>query len=135
MKLVAAVTLNHSIMMQMEKDEIEDYVLCSLAREISNEVTKHMSIEETKDPINDTTRYSGTITLGTNHNHPMYGAIISSTRINSAIISGGSSMIKKNEELRVAEYVSKNGNITRVELQRLQEDGWSTIPRVKIEEL
>jgi hypothetical protein len=44
-------------------------------------------------------------------------------------------MIKKNEEFRVAEYVSKNGNITRVELQRLQEDGWSTIPRVKIEEL
>jgi hypothetical protein len=134
MKLVAAVTLNHSRMMQMEKDEIEDYVLCSLAREISNEVTKHMLIEETKDPINDTTRYSGTITLGTNHHHPMYGTI-TSNGINAAIISGGSSMIKKNEEFRVAEYVSKNGNITRVELQRLQEDGWSTIPRVKIEEL
>ena len=132
MKLVAAVTVNRSMIMQMEKDEIEDYVLNSIAREISNEVIKHMEIEETTDPINDTTRYSGTITLGANHSHPMYSTITS----NAATISSGSNMmIKKNEEFRVAEYVSKNGNITRVELQRLQEDGWSTIPRVKIEEL
>ena len=134
MKLVAAVTVNRSMIMQMDKNEIEDYVLNSIAREISNEVIKHMEIEETTDHINDTTRYSGTITIGANHNHPMYGTI-TSNGINAAIISGGSSMIKKNEEFRVAEYVSKNGNITRVELQRLQEDGWSTIPRVKIEEL
>jgi len=133
MKLVAAVTLNHSMIMQMDKNEIEDYVLNSIAREISNEVIKHMEIEETTDHINDTTRYSGTITIGANHNHPMYGTI-TSNGINSATISGGS-IIRKNEEFRVAEYVSKNGNITRVELQRLQEDGWSTIPRVKIEEL
>jgi hypothetical protein len=60
--------------------------------------------------------------------------IASSTGINAATISGGS-IIKKNEEFRVAEYVNKNGNVTKVELQRLEEDGWTTIPRVKIEEL
>jgi len=132
MKLVAAVTINNLSIMQMDEDQIEDYVLNSLAREISNEVAKRMEIEETKDPLSDTTRYSGTITFNTHQ--PTYGVIASSTGINAATISGGS-IIKKNEEFRVAEYVNKNGNVTKVELQRLEEDGWTTIPRVKIEEL
>jgi hypothetical protein len=132
MKLVAAITVSNYTIVQMSQDQIEDYVLNSLAREISNEVAKNMVIEQTEDPLSDTTRYSGTITL--NAHQPMYGVIASSTGINAATISGGN-IIKKNEEFRVAEYVNKNGNITRVELQRLEEDGWTTIPRVKIEEL
>jgi hypothetical protein len=133
MKLVAAVTINNHTIVQMSQDQIEDFVMNSIAREISNEVAKHMEIEETKDVYNDTTRYSGTITLN-NGIQPMYGVIANSNTIMSgATISSGTT--KKNEEFRVAEYVNKNGNITRVELQRLEEDGWTTIPRIKIEEL
>ena len=130
MKLVAGVTISNHTTMQMSQDQIEDFVMNSIAREISNEVKKYMEIEETKDPINDTTRYSGTISIGNGGIQPtMYSTI---TNIGN---SASSSYIKKTEEFRVAEYVNKNGNIARVELQRLEEDGWTTIPRVKIEEL
>jgi len=131
MKLVAAVTISNHTTMQMSQDQIEDFVMNSIAREISNEVKKYMEIEETKDPINDTTRYSGTISIGNGGIQPtMY-----STVTNGIGSITSSSYIKKTEEFRVAEYVNKNGNIARVELQRLEEDGWTTIPRVKIEEI
>jgi hypothetical protein len=134
MKLVAAVTIDNYTILQMHEDNLKDYVLNSLVREISNEVAKHMEINEEKDLYNDTTRYSGTITLGANS--PTYGVMATSTGISAAsIINAGTGTVKRNEEFRVAEYVNKNGNITRVELQRLEEDGWITIPRVKIEEL
>lgn len=77
--------------------------------------------------MDNETRYSGTISIGNGSIQPtMYSTI-------SNVVS--SSYIKKTEEFRVAEYVNKNGNVARVELQRLEEDGWTTIPRVKIEEL
>jgi len=112
MKLVAGVTISNYKKMQMEEDEIKDFVMNLLAREIGNEVIKNMKIEETEDLYNDTTRYSGTITLD-NTIQPMYGITASGVSTNGSSIT---STIKKTEEFRVAEYVNKNGNIARVEL-------------------
>ena len=53
----------------------------------------------------------------------------------SSITITSSSVIDVLQDLRVVEY-TKNGKITRVELQRLNRDHdtWVKIPRIKIEE-
>jgi len=137
MKLVAAVTISNHKMVQMKEDEIKDFVMNSLAHEISTEVAKHMEIEETKDVYNDTTRYSGTIT-----STPLQGhlTIRPSSIVNGSIYTtngNGSSSYKDYSQinLRVVEY-TKNGKVTRVELQKYDEEGdeWFKIPRIQIEE-
>lgn len=136
MKLVAAVTISNHKMVQMKDYEIKDFVMNSLAHEISTEVAKHMEIEETKDVYNDTTRYSGTITTST----PLQGhlTIGPSSIVNGSIYTtSGSSSYKDYSQinLRVVEYI-KNGKVTRVELQKYDEHGdeWFKIPRIQIEE-
>jgi hypothetical protein len=137
MKLVAAVTIGNHKMVQMKEDEIKDFVMNSLAHEISTEVAKHLEIEETKDVYNDTTRYSGTIT-----STPLPGhlTIRPSSIVNGSIYTtngNGSSSYKDYSQinLRVVEY-TKNGKVTRVELQKYDEHGdeWFKIPRIQIEE-
>jgi hypothetical protein len=132
MKLVAAVTINNYSAAHMDEDQIKDYVLHSLTREISNEVTKYMQIEETKDHVSDTTRYSGTLTITPT------GTSIGSVGISSTyngVISGSSYTNYSQINLRVVEY-TKNGKVTRVELQKYDEEGdeWFKIPRIQIEE-
>lgn len=136
MKLVAAVTISNHKMVQMKEDEIKDFVMNSLAHEISTEVAKHMEIEETKHPYNDTTRYSGTITTSPSlQGHLTIGP--SSIGNGSIYTTSGSSSYKDYSQinLRVVEY-TKNGKVTRVELQKYDEHGdeWFKIPRIQIEE-
>jgi hypothetical protein len=131
MKLFSAVTIDNYSVVHMDKDQIKDYVLHSLTREISNEVTKYMQIEETKDHVSDTTRYTGTLTItpGTS-----IGTVGISSTYNGVI--GGSSYTNYSQiNLRVVEY-TKNGKVTRVELQKYDEEGdeWFKIPRIQIEE-
>ena len=121
----AAITIASHTSMFMDKDELERYVLSLLADQLSKEVAKKMTIDKTINPIQDSITYTGTLTA-------------SNTAINSVTVSGfnGTSASGYSQiNLRVVEY-TKNGKVTRVELQRYDPEGdeWYKIPRVQIEE-
>lgn len=131
MKLCAKTVVNGALIATMNKDEIKDFVFSSLCREISSGVAKQMTIDEVRDVMNDTITYTGTVTVGTVAN----GSSIST--ISGFNGSTGTSIVKNGvqEILRVVEY-TKNGKVTRVELQKYDEelDDWMKIPRIQIEE-
>ena len=127
MPLVAAVTVSNYDTVHMHPDELKQYVMSSLTRSISDEIYKYMTIEEINDVISDTTRYTGTLTIGQqNLTNASFGTITTSS-------IGTNTSVQEN--LRVVEYI-KQGKIIRVELQRYNAniDDWETIPRIKIGE-
>lgn len=120
----AAITVSSHLMMDMEQDELKSYVLSQLSAEISKEVSKKMTITTSKNILNDTVTYTGTL--------PMTSA--NTVSISTAHGYNGTSNVYSQINLRVVEY-TKNGKVTRVELQRYNEDGdWLKIPRIQIEE-
>lgn len=131
MKLCARKVVDASMIATMDKDDIKDFVFSSLCREISSEVAKQMTIDEVRDLMNDTITYTGTVTVGQGASGSVYTS--------PSTISGfnGTSAVKSHvqEIFRVVEY-TKNGKITRVELQTFDEisDNWIKIPRIQIEE-
>lgn len=102
------------------EDELEGYVKRLLSERISGEIIKHMTINSTKMPNNGVTHYTGSINvIDTNSTTTSTNAYYPDLQIN----------------LRVVEY-TKNGKITRVELQRYDDtySDWIKIPRINIEE-
>ena len=125
MKLSASINVHADLSYMMDKDELKDYVLHALTREISKEIGKHMTVTSTPNVMDNSTTYVGTVTVGS------VGAATISGYNGTTSPSSGYSQIN----LRVVEY-TKNGKVTRVELQKYDEssDDWFRIPRIQIEE-
>ena len=123
----AAITLTHEASLHMDQDELQDYVLSSLASSISKEVTKVMTIDKTQDVLTGTITYTGSVHTSSN--------TISVSPTYNATVSNGTTSPYVQINLRVVEY-TKNGKVTRVELQKYDEsnDDWLKIPRLQIEE-
>lgn len=129
----AQVRVNSQQKLIMSQDVLKDYVLSSLEKYISQEVAKHMKIDEQYDVMTDTTVYTGT--YSTPH------APLTHTTANTITVSttngfNGTSVRSSVQEIfRVVEY-TKDGKVTRVELQKYNEedDSWSKVPRIQIEE-
>ena len=125
----AAIQIPSHMTLHMKQDELQDYVLSSLANHISHEISKKMTVDKQYDPMTDTITYTGSITTGQNTItvsgfNGVSGATVSSSPNNYSQIN-----------LRVVEY-TKNGKVTRVELQKYDESNndWLKIPRLQIEE-
>ena len=103
--LKAQVEVNSFETMSIPQDELERLIKLKLAEQFKEYVTKSMDITKQYNPQSDSTTYVATI----NDN------------------------LDKIEELRVVEF-TKNGKVTRVELQRKSSHGWKKIPRIQIEE-
>ena len=123
----AAITLTHEASLHMNQDELQDYVLSSLANSISKEVTKVMTIDKTQDVLSGTITYTGSVHTSSN--------TISVSPTYNATVSNGTTSPYVQINLRVVEY-TKNGKVTRVELQKYDESNndWLKIPRLQIEE-
>lgn len=133
MKLAATIAISNLMSLSMDEDELKSFVLNSLSNEISKEVIKHMDLTEQKDIVTDTTRYTGTLTVT-----PTAVAVTGmSTTANGYVINTSPNTYSSYSHinLRVVEY-TKNGKVTRVELQKYDEDNddWYKIPRIQIEE-
>lgn len=120
----AAITLTHEASLHMDQDELKNYVLYSLAKNISREVTKIMTIDKSEDILSGTITYTGSV-----HTSP------NTVTISTMAGSNGTASAYSQINLRVVEY-TKAGKVTRVELQRYDEsnDDWHKIPRIQIEE-
>lgn len=135
----AAITISASMQHTMTQDMLKDYVLSSLERNIAQEISKQMNITKQYDSLTDTITYTGTFTNSNNPSVGVVGAVGSSisgiSGFNGTTTIVGPSHNNVQEILRVVEY-TKNGKITRVELQKYDEehDSWNKIPRIQIEE-
>lgn len=130
----AAVRISASMQHTMTQDMLKDYVLSSLQKHIAGEVAKQMTISKIYNPMTDDTTYTGTLTL------PLMHTTSNNLTVSGATASGfnGTVAVRNTsvqEILRVVEY-TKNGKVTRVELQKYDEesDDWMKIPRIQIEE-
>ena len=133
----ASIKISASMQHTMTQDMVKDYVLSSLQKYIAGEVAKSMTITKIYDAMNDDTTYTGTYTVPITHtssnNLTVSGSTISGFNGTSTIVSTSRNSVQ--EILRVVEY-TKNGKVTRVELQKYDEenDSWNKIPRIQIEE-
>lgn len=101
----------------MDTQYLKDYVADQLLRDMYPELLKEMTIENITNLNSGITTYTGSLNVG--------ASTITNTYSNYDIASV--------MELRVVEF-TKNGKVTKVELQRYTEDGWRRIPRVQIED-
>lgn len=130
----AAIRISASMEHTMTQDMVKDYVLSSLQKHIAGEVVKKMTITKTYNAMTDDTTYTGTLTM------PLTHTTSNNLTVSASTVSGfnGTVAVRNpsvQEILRVVEY-TKNGKITRVELQKYDEENdlWTKIPRVQIEE-
>lgn len=131
-KLVAAVTVDNAMLVRMDDDQIKDYVHNELRNIISNEVMKHADITTSKNLYDDTNTFTATLPI----THSTASSVIvgTSAGYNGTFTNNHvSGIITKQPELRVMEY-TKNGKVTRVELQYYNGDDWIKVPRHQLEE-
>lgn len=96
----------------MPQHELEQLIKRKLAAQYTEHIMKNMNLTTQRNVITDTTTYTSSLVTSS---------------------FNGTSSVEKVEELRVVEF-TKNGKVTRVELQRKTEHGWKKIPRIQIEE-
>lgn len=126
--IAAQVRVDNLMKLQVDKQYIEDYVNSNLADLITKEVMKTMTVTSKDDIVTDSTVYTATLPIpsssivGTSMGH-------NGTFTNNRV----SGIITKVPELRVMEY-TKNGKVTRVELQYYDGDTWVKVPRHTFEE-
>jgi len=133
----ASVSIDRSILLNMDQDEIEEFVYSKLAMKLGmslyTDIRKHMKIKESVDHIHDIKTFTGTIDASTYAN---VGTSINTITVSSNGISGSmlpNMPVQKN--LRVVEY-TKSGKVSRVELQFYDPnaDDWFKVPRIQLEE-
>ena len=127
----AAITISASTEHTMTQDMLKDYVLSSLEKHLAQEVAKQMIVDKQHDPMTDDITYTATVNVPS----PVNTITVSGFNGTAAITGSTIRANSVQEILRVVEY-TKNGKITRVELQKYDEenDSWNKIPRVQIEE-
>jgi hypothetical protein len=135
MKLVAQVSIDKYRLHGLDPNDTKEYVTSKLADLIKQEILKHMTISSTVDPINDVTNYTGTMTISSNGSLALGTTTISTNAISGANYTANRSNAYSQINMRVVEY-TKNGKVTRVELQKYDENDndWVKIPRIQIEE-
>lgn len=135
MKLLAHVKIDGYSLHGLSSKDIEAYVTAQLTSIISKEVTKNMTISSIKDVYDDSITYIGTITGSSNTYTSGTSGVYTSTNSINSIASSSSNRNYSQINMRVVEY-TKNGKVTRVELQKHDEDidDWVKIPRIQIEE-
>lgn len=130
----ASVRIDSLAQLSMDEDGLKNYVLSSLTRYISAEISKQLTIHEQYNPMDDSTTYTGTYTVNT-----IPVTHTTSNNITVSTMSGfnGTTGIRDGVQkiFRVVEY-TKNGKVSRVELQQYSEedDSWTKVPRIQIEE-
>jgi hypothetical protein len=135
MKLVAQVSIDRYRLHGLDPNDTKEYVTSKLADLIKQEILKHLTISSTVDPINDVTNYTGTMTISSNGNLGLGTTTIGTNAISGANYTANRSNVYSQINMRVVEY-TKNGKVTRVELQKYDENDndWVKIPRIQIEE-
>lgn len=117
--LRAQITVDEFQTSVMDTHQLEDYVKRNLCAQMTGAIISEMAITKIGNPHVGTNTYTGSLTIGANTISGFNGTT--------------ASVIERAEELRVVEF-TKNGKVTRVELQRKTEHGWKKIPRIQIEE-
>lgn len=104
--LKAHITIDEFQTSVMDKHQLEDYVQRNLFAQMTTSVIDEITIEKDPNPNIDGTTYTGTLHIG------------------ASTVSGynGAFTIVEETELRVLEF-TKNGKVTRVELQQYTNDG------------
>lgn len=118
--LKAQVTIDEFQTSIMDKHQLKDFVERNIFAQMSDTVMNEIAIEKSANPNIGTNTYTGTLHVG------------------ASTISGYNGTMRDspntpNNELRVIEY-TKNGKVTKVELQMRTNDGWRRVPRIQIEE-
>ena len=119
--LKSQLTIDEYQTLVMDNQYLKDHVSHNLLHQMYPELLKEMTIENMGNTNTGTNTYIGTLTVG--------ASTISGYNATSAISGYGAT----ETELRVVEF-TKNGKVTKVELQRYTEDGWRRIPRIQIED-
>ena len=130
---VAAVTISSHMLDNSNQKDIEDYVHRELSAQITNEIMKHIDVATRENVLDDTVTYTAALPIS---NTITSGLIIgSSGGYNGPTFTNNhtSGIITKQPELRVMEF-TKNGKVTRVELQYYDGDDWIKVPRHTFEE-
>lgn len=115
--LKAQLTIDEFHTSIMDSSQLEDHVKRNLFAQMSTAVMNEIGIEKNSNPHIGTNTYTGTLHVG------------------ASTISGynGTAKASTNTDLRVIEY-TKNGKVTKVELQMYTHDGWRRVPRIQIED-
>lgn len=115
--LKAQVTIDEFHTSIMDSSQLQEHIKRNLFAQVSTAIINEMQIEKIANPNVGTNTYTGTLHVG------------------ASTITGynGTTRTSPNPELRVIEY-TKNGKVTRVELQMYTNDGWRRVPRIQIEE-
>lgn len=127
----AQVSVSSSMIYQMGEDGINRYVHSELAKMLTQENMKNMTISTRSDPLSDSVVYTATVPV--THTSANSITLGTSSNYNGTFTNNHSNVIIKNPELRVMEY-TKNGKVTRVELQYYDGENWIKVPRHTLEE-
>jgi hypothetical protein len=128
----ASVTVDSYRLYGLKEDEIEDYVRRELRSQMSNEIMKHVDVTSQHCRNTDSVTYTATLPIS---NTVTSGVIVGSSAGYNGTFTNNriSGIISKEPELRVMEF-TKNGKVTRVELQYYDGDNWIKVPRHTFEE-
>lgn len=118
--LRAQITIADSMQFRTE-DDLKEYVLDKLAQEFYTFARNNMSIANATNTNSHTNTYTGTLVTSSN------------TTFGTVAGSNGTSSNYTVPRLRVVEY-TKQGKVSRVELQFNEDNMWIKVPRIQVEE-
>lgn len=122
--LKAQITIDDFQTSIMDSHQLKEFVERNLFAHMTDSIMKEITIENVGNPNTGVTTYTGTLNVGANGT---YGASTISG-VNGPIYS-----TTRKLDLRVVEF-TKNGKVTKVELQHYTEGSWLRVPRIQIEE-
>lgn len=128
--LKAQVTIDEFQASIMDSDQLKDYVKRNLFAIMTDSIMNEMTIKNTKSPTADTSTFTGTLEIGSGYGGTV--TAVSNSSIGSSY-NGTHAIARQPDELRVVEF-TKNGKVTKVELQARTSDGWRRVPRIQIED-
>lgn len=142
----------YSLCNATEALHIEDQMKNELAMQLSNHIMQHATLHTQRDLANNARIFHAKVYMANilpkNKNHsiispstpvnytPYVDTLASYNGVSNVVpntISQGGTAAAVPDKLRVCEY-TKNGKVTKVELQRYENHVWIKIPRVQIEE-
>lgn len=128
--LKAQITIDDFQTSIMDSDQLKEHVQRNLFAIMSDSIMNEMIVENTKSPTTDTSTFIGTLEIGSGHSGTV--TAIGNSSIGSSY-NGTHAIARQPDELRVVEF-TKNGKVTKVELQARTSDGWRRVPRIQIED-
>lgn len=130
--ITAEVRVDNLMKLQTDEEYVEGYVNSNLASLLTQEIMKTMTVTSRNDIATDSTVYTATLPI--THTTANSITVGTSAGYNGTFTNNHvSGIITKQPELRVMEF-TKNGKVTRVELQYYDGDNWIKVPRHTFEE-